>query len=260
MEHRRNCQILEGVNVMKELLSVFLVFICFGAAIYAQDGLIGYWSFDEDADGKLKDLSGSKNDGTIKGKPQLKQGKSGMALAFSKPNKDYIEIIDNDTIDISEGMTMSAWINPSEIYIGGDWKERNCIMAKVRAYYLDITETGNLASYLYNVQPQEWLVGETDMKKFAGKWVHVASTYDGKEHNLYINGELDASVNKSGTIAVNADNLYIGWVDNNRYFDGLIDEVQLWSKGISAEELKKALAVNSKGKLASCWGRLRILQ
>jgi hypothetical protein len=218
---------------------------------------VGYWGFEEGEGGDAKDLSGSGNDGVIKGKTEWQQGKTGTALAFFKDGKGYVEIVDNETIDISEQITMSAWIKPSKIYIGGVWQERNCIVAKVRAYYFDISETGNLASYLYGVQPQQWLVGETDMRDFLNTWVHVAAVYDGKEHKLYINGDLDASIKKSGAITVNNDNLAIGWVDNNRYFDGLIDEVRIWSRGLTGEELAGLISVRPKGKLATCWGDMK---
>jgi len=97
------------------------------------------------------------------------------------------------------------------------------------------------------------------MTGFIDTWVHVATVYDGKDHKLYVNGELDASVAKSGAITVNSDSLFIGWVDNNRYFDGVIDDVRIWSRGLPAEELVDLLSVSSKDKLATCWAVLKRL-
>ena len=97
------------------------------------------------------------------------------------------------------------------------------------------------------------------MTRFIDTWVHVATVYDGKEHKLYINGELDIAVAKSGVITVNNDSLFIGWVDNNRYFDGLIDYVRIWYRGLPVEELLGLLSVSSKGKLATCWAALKRL-
>lgn len=223
----------------------------------AEEELIGNWTFDDAKGDKAKDSSKKKNDGIIKGKGQWVQGKIGNALLFVKQEAIHIEVINNPSLDIKEQITMSAWIKPTSIYIGGDWKERNCVMAKRRAYYLDINEQGNLASYLYGVQPQEWLSGTTDMRKFIDKWVHVTTTYDGKEHKLFVNGKLDASAKKSGQISEVTESFYIGWVDNNRYFDGIIDEVMLLSKALTADELAKSLSVNPNLKLTSCWGKLK---
>jgi hypothetical protein len=246
--------------MMKTLILVssisFLLILSF--SVYsAEEGLVGYWALDEGNGDNAKDSSGSDNNGTIKGKSQWVQGKIGMALSFVKPNAIYVEIPDSKTLNITEQITMSAWIKPTAIYKGADWMERNCVVAKRRAYYMDITETGNLASYLYGVQPQEWLVGNTDMNKFLNKWVHVATVYDGKEHKLYIDGSLDASVKKSGPITTVTESLYIGWVDNNRYFDGIIDDVKVYSRGLAEGELAKSLSITPSHKLATCWGNLK---
>jgi len=249
---------MKGIRNMVFLtMSVYLAVNLITSVCFAEEGFVGYWGFEEGKGDSVRDLSGSENHGTIKGKSQWTQGKDGMALSFSKPDAVYVDIKDSKSIDISEGITMSAWIKPSKIYLGDDWMERNCVVAKKRAYYLDITEQGNLASYLYNVQPQEWLVGKTDMTRFLGKWVHVATVYDGKEHKLYVNGKLDASVKKGGAIALNDENLTIGWVDNNRYFDGVIDEVKIWSKGLTEEEIAEILSVEAGNKLVTCWGILK---
>jgi len=221
--------------------------------------LVGYWAFEEGKGDVVEDLSDAGNDGIVNGQTEWTTGKNGNALAFFKDGQGYVEIADSETLDISDQITMSAWIKPSNIYIGDAWQERNCVVAKVRAFYLDITDKGNLACYLYGVQPQEWLVGETDMTRFIDTWVHVATVYDGKEHKLYVNGELDVAVVKSGAITVNNDSLFIGWVDNNRYFDGLIDDVRIWSRGLPAAELVDLLSVSSKDKLATCWAVLKRL-
>lgn len=243
-----------SINV---ILTGFIAATLIISVCLADETLVGYWGFEEGKGENAKDISGSGNDGTLKGETEWKQGKIGGGLAFVKDGKGYVEIADSPTLDISEQITMSAWIKPTKIYIGGVWQERNCVIAKVRAYYMDISEAGKLASYLYNVQPQEWLVGQTDMTKFLDNWVHVATVYDGKEHKLYINGRLEASEKKSGTITLNNDPLAIGWVDNNRYFDGLIDEVMIWSRGLEEAEMAGILSVNLKYKLAGCWGALK---
>lgn len=240
------------------VLYLFMIHLTFAISLcVADETLVGYWKFDEGSGSSAKDLSEFGNDGVIKGEAIWKPGKDGMALEFSKDNKNYVEVLDNETLDISARITMCAWIKPYKIYTGDDWKNRNCIMAKLRAYYLDITEEGYPAFYLYNVQPQQWLVGNTDMRKFLNTWVHVAAVYDGKEQMIYVNGKLDVSESKSGTITVNNDNFAIGWVDYNRYFDGLIDEAMLWSRELTEKEIQGALAVRSGGKLADRWGYLK---
>lgn len=241
------------------IVSLLALFFIAQISIAVEEDLIGYWSFDENGD-VAKDVSGNGNDGEIIGSQKRAAGAKGQALEFDKSKQTYVEVVDSDSLDITDAITIEAWINPKSIYIGDDWKQRNCVLGKVRAYYFDINELGNLASYLYGVQPQEWLVGETDMQKFIGEWLHVAMVYDGEEHALYINGEKDAGVPKEGQIESVTDNLAIGWVDNERYFDGLIDEVKLWARALSEEELKASatLAVDEPtDKLPITWGKIK---
>jgi len=50
-----------------------------------------------------------------------------------------------------------------------------------------------------------------------------------------------------------------------RYFDGLIDEVRIWTRALSEKEIKEnmdkgvteLLAVNKAGKLATVWGQVK---
>ena len=240
------------------LISIFV--ICLINSTYPIGGdIVGHWTFDDGKGEKVKDSSKEGNDGLIRGNFQWVQGRTGGALLFIRADTTYVEVPNNASLDIKNQITMLAWIKPTSIYTGGNWQERNCIMAKRQAYYLDINEEGFLASYLYGVSPQEWLIGKTNIKKFIGNWVHVATTYDGNEHKLFVNGKLDASVKKSGAITVIGNNFSIGWVDYNRYFDGAMDDAMLWSVALSDQEIANffSLSVNEKHKLTTCWGGLK---
>lgn len=240
------------------IVSVLFLFFSFHPVVQADKGLVAYWSFDGNGD-QVKDGSRNGNNGKIIGSQKRVAGVKGKALEFDKKKKTHVEVADSKSLDIVDTITIEAWINPKSIYIGDDWKHRNCVLGKPTAYYLDITDQGNLASYLYGVQPQEWLIGETNMKKFIGNWVHVATVYDGKNHSLYINGEKETMVKKKGKIRSVNRQLEIGWVDNERYFNGLIDEIKLWDRSLSQDELKASstLAVESLWKLPLIWGEMK---
>lgn len=64
-------------------------------------------------------------------------------------------------------------------------------------------------------------------------WNHVVLTYDGSTQNLYVNGELRASQPLSGVITTNQEDLWIGDL-----FTGSIDEVVVYNRSLSAEEVR----------------------
>jgi len=67
-------------------------------------------------------------------------------------------------------------------------------------------------------------------------WRYLAVTYDGSLRTIYVDGALEDSVaDTSMTIA--AANYMIGKRPGGEAFDGLIDEVRIWNKALSAGEI-----------------------
>lgn len=72
------------------------------------------------------------------------------------------------------------------------------------------------------------------------RWYHVVGVYDGRTATLYINGRRDVSATTSGSIPVNSFNVWIGADSqlSRHVWNGLIDEVRIYSYALTAEEVK----------------------
>ena len=72
-------------------------------------------------------------------------------------------------------------------------------------------------------------------------WTHVAAVWDGAAMKMYKNGVGAGSVDKGGTLSTNPDaNVAIGNQPvgtDSRPWDGLIDEVKLYDRGLSIVEV-----------------------
>lgn len=84
------------------------------------------------------------------------------------------------------------------------------------------------------------------------RWYHMAGTVDGTTAKIYINGELKASGPVSSDYAPTADGMRIGGeVCCGNYFPGLIDDVRVWNRALSQDEIvanyKKQLIGNESG-------------
>ena len=70
-------------------------------------------------------------------------------------------------------------------------------------------------------------------------WTHLAATYDGATLRLYRNGTQVATRAVSGAITTSDSPLRIGgnlvW---GEYFDGLIDEVRIYNRVLTATEIQ----------------------
>ena len=73
-----------------------------------------------------------------------------------------------------------------------------------------------------------------------GRWVYLAGTFDGKVMRLYVDGVERATMDRPGPIKPSNLHLVLGnyEVDHDAYFRGLLDEVRLWSRPLSAAEIK----------------------
>jgi gliding motility-associated-like protein len=88
----------------------------------------------------------------------------------------------------------------------------------------------------------------------AGVWKHVAWTYNGTNTSLYINGIFVGSVPSTGTFTSTSRSFGIGKSIENGFnfvFAGRIDEVTVWSKGLSQAEIQDIMANELTGTEAN---------
>ena len=72
-----------------------------------------------------------------------------------------------------------------------------------------------------------------------GNWHHLVVTYDQSNLKVYIDGNLEATPGLPSSNYATSSGLTIGsWSDNNRYFDGSIDEVAIWDSALSSCDIK----------------------
>lgn len=86
-----------------------------------------------------------------------------------------------------------------------------------------------------------------------GEWTHVAMTYHSlggtDNFKVYINGLLDVAATVTGVILMGDGNLFIGSPGAYTYgFNGLIDEVRLWSRNLSEQEIQESMYIGLRGE------------
>ena len=77
---------------------------------------------------------------------------------------------------------------------------------------------------------------------YEGSRIHIACVMDSinKKMIIYVNGEFNNSTAFSGTLTSNNEDIYLFDINNpgNHNFDGALDEINFWSKTLSASEVK----------------------
>jgi glucose/arabinose dehydrogenase/predicted phage tail protein len=201
----------------------------------APPGLVAAYGFNEGSGTTVADASGNANTGTISGAAWTTQGRYGQALSFDG-SSSLVAIAGTAALNLTAGMTLEAWINPSATQ--GGW--RTIMQREVDAYFLNASTSagplrpgggGTIAGGISVV------TGPTASP--LGGWTHVALTYNGATLTLYVNGTAVASQAATGPLQTNANPLRIGGnVPYGEFFHGVIDEVRVYNRALSAAEIQ----------------------
>lgn len=198
-------------------------------------GLVAAYSFNETAGTSANDASGNGNTGSIAGATRTAAGKYGGALSFNGVS-DRVNINDSASLDLTAGMTIEAWVRPSSL---SGWRT---VILKEKpgdfAYALYASNGSRPGGYT-RTGGLDAAVGTAALALDA--WTHLAATYDGAFLRLYVNGAQVTAVAASGSIDVSTSPLRIGGnaVWGSEYFAGLIDEVRVYNRALSAAEIMK---------------------
>lgn len=197
-------------------------------------GPAGYWKLDDDAGLVATDSSGNGNDGTLTNGTAWAVGRINGALSFDG-NNDYVEVANSAFLNPGGAITIAGWINPSQVSTAQNVVSKGTTQ---NSQYVLRLQGGSNPRMRFMTKANSLVSMFAPTKIQPNVWTHVAATYDGSFMRLYINGSLDASAAQSGQMTDSGDPLYIS---SNRgtgiYFDGLIDEVYVYDKALTSQEV-----------------------
>lgn len=255
------------------ILSLFALTMFFPIIVLGQivkDGLVAYWSLDPDTikGSTVEDVIGD-NDGVLKGNPKAVAGKIGGALEFDGTNSVDIEGTEALNFNGKDALTVAAWINakndsPVQGVVAGCC---GTIVAQRDANGWALRYDGrNVGQEFEFIVCPNWQgdggFGAAKDQVKPGEWHYLAGVVDKKMLRLYLDGELVKETAFSGPISTLRPETEIGHA-NDGGFIGIIDEVVIYDRALTNDEIKKnfqaksALAVESRNKLAVRWAQLK---
>lgn len=193
------------------------------------------------------DSSGNGNNGTCTAAncpASSTTSKFGRAFDFetSGPSDDYLNFSNPSLLDnFGNSLSVEAWIRP-ESFPANDPTIADKDFQSQFSFFI-ATPENSIAAYVVNSSGgSRNLVGNRTLS--IATWYHVAFVYDGSDIRLYVDGSLDGTpVSQSGNVATSSKAFLVGsgWNGNNPLtfpFDGLIDEVAVFNRSLSAQEIK----------------------
>ena len=158
-------------------------------------------------------------------------GKKGKALEFEGSN-DYVNTGSNISWSSNQTKTASLWFKT----LSNDQTliDQDSTAGSADAIYLYIDPTNHLESWL-NATGFDFGGSLND-----GKWHNIVWTYNGSTETAYLDGSQLGSLNTEAAPASSGKTLFIGQNRANvERFNGLIDEVRIYNRALSADEVKK---------------------
>ncbi|PIV54793.1 hypothetical protein COS16_09210 [Candidatus Desantisbacteria bacterium CG02_land_8_20_14_3_00_49_13] len=213
---------------------------CDGATvsrIIDRSGAAAIWDFSTYDGTCTYDISGNKNNALFSSNPPyFAAGKFGPGLMFNGKD-NYLTVPDTPSLDITEEISVMAWI-----YLN--------VFSPSAGFHNEIinkTEYNNMRFFVRQSNHRLCVtmtygggagVDDGVAALLTGRWYHVAFTYDGFNLKMFINGDTDRTVPHTGLLAVNSQPVRIGWLDYNSMFNGIIDELKIYSRALSLEEIR----------------------
>jgi hypothetical protein len=200
---------------------------------------VALWRMDEPAGTRVADSGPFRLDGTT-GRQTLRTfGRFRGALGFERSLDSFVYVPHNPTMESSGGLTLEAWIYPTELGAYEDtplvarWTEEANrqswifslagrrlpvgVVAPGPGYHRTVFPDARAGCLLFAYQPEtagpsRGFVSTEPIE--LGRWTHVAVTFDSEVVRFWVDGELDSQFASRGSIRASSAPLLVG-----NYFD-----------------------------------------
>jgi hypothetical protein len=199
-----------------------------------RDGVIASWSLNEGSGQIIYDSTGNGHHGTIGTAAWAAGGRIGNALSFG--GSSMTSIASSIGLELSQAITVEAWVKPA-----------------AAAGVLTVVAKDHGTSLAYGLFSRKGPAGlPNGVLRIACKdvevngseplvlnaWSHLALAYDGVAVRLFVNGVQVGSQAATGPIETSSGTLHIGGSSApGQHFKGLIDEVRIYNRALSAAEI-----------------------
>jgi hypothetical protein len=172
---------------------------------------------------------------------------AGSALSFDGID-DHVVVASDASLTLSTSLTFEAWVFTTDAIC-------NTILSR--------GDGGGNSDYIFQVGYNGgscsartigfWAAGGWDSSTGTiplNAWTHVAVTYDGANKNFYINGVLDRTVARPGSLYQSGSPLYIGRQGsscNCNFFKGQVDELRIWNTVRTSNEISQNISAPLTG-------------
>jgi len=211
------------------------------AKLLAEPGPLAVWRPGEAQGGTVPDASGHGLDAQVAGTLTPAEGRAGPAGKFD--GESYLRVEELELFNLAN-VTLAAWINPDTV------EGRQGLIGKrfagTSAPYVFSLWDGGLEFEATAADGQWSFNFRSPAAVPAGQWSHVAAVVErGTGVVIYVDGQEIARKENAAERVMNSEPLIIGreaWAGINMvhepcFYQGLIEEVKVWGRALTPEEI-----------------------
>lgn len=193
--------------------------------------------------GSTADMSGNGNNVVFNNATPTDgyRGRVGEAYAFN--GRDQYMTINNSASLNPRNITIAVLMKPTGVYTGPNLTSRILMKGDDDQsdgnYYMGYYSSGTFYGTYGNDQFHGCFVASPNTYNL-NVWYKAIYTYDGSVGKLYVNGVLVNSTTKHASFTPTEDLLRIGVIgrtDFPYWFNGILDEVRIYKKALTEEEI-----------------------
>ena len=196
----------------------------------------------------VADLSGCGNHGIAEGAKLIPVGRAGAALQFEGKASIVLPTLATQLTQGLRQLSISAWVMPADL--------------KGDSMVLDVGFVANASITLFRADDKfRFSLCETACESEGVQprnWYHVVAVWDGIEQRIYVDGVLADKITND-RLVLNAASIGVGHGARlgtqaksasraGRYFQGLIDEVAIFKRALSEDEMQILLQLGRRGE------------
>ena len=232
-------------RLMRRMFVCAFLTVCLAVGcVNADESLLLDYKFDEGPSDKVLDWGWYEHYGTLHGTKYV-AGKFGKALAFDGKD-DYVECAPTKRLDATAQGTIALWVYP-EAHQGGIFSRSTGAsfndLRLVFAFNTYKPDKTSLGFFWSDERPLYYSRIETELPPLR-TWTHYALTWDRNVVRMYRDGALAGKQRALKNPAFAGVPLKLGWCQGlgKAHFKGKLDEVRVYSRALSADEIKNVFA------------------
>jgi PKD repeat protein len=196
----------------------------------------GFWYLNEGSGTSASDSSGHGNTGAITSGKWVNCPAPGRAYLTFNGNSAYVSIPNSATLTPTNQVSFEAWVYPVEqktakVIQKRDWDGHGIDQDIWQGWQGGVTLSDGTKHDI------TWSPGGGNLQPALRTWYYVVLTYDGAALRIYVNGVERNSIPLNGNLRQFSAPVIIGSTTSQKYFNGSISNVAMYSRALSKCEI-----------------------